>query len=290
MFSNFKKLFNSTKMIGTLHWSEHANSKMADYLRQVTFDLKSANPPIGLVIDSITNKGLCIIKNCFEPASLHRVRRDLVAWLEKSRFENSDSEHDRILKHGLTAANLPGLIENFTEYFHNPFYQKIAKTHLNCEDGEIAIPLDHMLLRARIKQYNSDTLWPTNRKVQFHAYGARHSFHQDYGLIPKQFWMNTWIPLSNIDKDTIGLAFVLPFTGEVYGLPFPDDIESFFAGTNSFIFTPDLNIGDIIIFSNKTVHGSFNNRNDFEPRYSLEFRSGLNRALDDKYKSNILTM
>ncbi len=242
-----------------------------NYIRSVTFDSDRVMRRLGDVVESIRNRGLCIIKNDLPPSSLRNCLTDLQRWYAHAKDANEDGKNSWALQNGLTAPNIPSIPKPFTEVMGSSCFPHIARAYFGCEPGELVIPENHMLLRART-DYTNSLLVRSN---------GRHNFHQDYPLIPHSFPMNVWIPLTRIDANCVGLTFLLPFTGQLYELP--PDIDQIIKDTCGFMVAPDLEVGDVVFFTHKTLHGSFNPTDTMNPRFSIEFRTGAAEMLEPGY-------
>jgi hypothetical protein len=163
------------------------------------------------------------------------------------------------LTHGLSGPNLSGSLPFLFQAFERSEAASIARDLLG---PDLVVPLDHLLFR--FMPPRSDH--------------AGNSFHQDYDLIPKQFPLNVWIPLSRIDQYCLGLSFILP--PSPVALPLPIDVEAYLREREGIVLTPDMDVGDLVIFNHLTIHGSFIVPKP-APRYSVEFRIGNVTELGD---------
>ena len=245
------------------------------FIQSVTVDASRKGLSPGEVSNHIRDRGLCIVRNCLPPSGLSALLAEFQKWCVAARNDNADGQHNSPLQNGLTSANIPDFSEHLVALVGDSAFPDIAREYLGCARENLVVPENHILLRVRDDGTNA----------RFLDANISHGFHQDYALIPQSFPLNMWIPLSRIDKHCIGLSFVLPFTGAIYDNPF--DVHKTLAETKGYIITPELNVGDVILFNHKTLHGLFTARQPVNPRYSVEFRIGSDTMLAAGYTDTL---
>jgi len=232
------------------------------FIQAHTFDLKRGRPSPEAVCESVRMHGLAILRNCLNPSGLQEPLAALNQWYLTTRQDNADGKHNWRFENG---TNLPS--ERFIQFIAGSYYTDVAKAYYGCSASEVLIPTNRIMLRIR-DEYTNAMLFKTN---------GVHNFHQDYVYVPHGLALNAWVPLTKVDAQCMGLSFVLPFTGEVYSPP--PDIHKIMQETNGFIIMPKMDIGDMILFNHKTLHGTFNTLEKKGPRMSIEFRSGTSKAM-----------
>jgi hypothetical protein len=245
-------------------------------LHSVTVDASQTPLSFGEVSGHIRDRGLCIVRHCLPSSGLSGLLTDFQTWYEAARGNNESGQSDFALLNGLTSANIPGFSERLVTLVGGSAFPDIARDYLNCARENLVVPENHILLRVR-DDYTNAKFLDTGASLQ--------GFHQDYALIPTSFPVNMWIPFSKIDRNCIGLSFVLPFTGAIYDNPF--DVHKMLEETGSAIVTPELNVGDVILFNHKTLHGLSTAGRAVNPRYSVEFRIGSDAILPPDYADRL---
>lgn len=95
---------------------------------------------------------------------------------------------------------------------------------------------------------------------------------------PAQPCFTLWIPLVPCGLDAPGLSVVLgsglPI---VHGAP-PAGWKRYIRETYGpgALWSPSLDVGDVLVFTSRTIHGSYVRWRMTKPRYSLEIRGGIN--------------
>ncbi len=98
------------------------------------------------------------------------------------------------------------------------------------------------------------------------------------GSPPTQLCFTIWVPLVSCGKDAPGLSVVvgsdLPV---VMGKPLFGWKQYIWRkyGRNA-LWSPELNAGDLLVFTSRVIHGSYVTSSMTKPRYSVEIRGGIN--------------
>lgn len=97
------------------------------------------------------------------------------------------------------------------------------------------------------------------------------------GTPKPQLAFTAWVPMVDCGKDAPGLSVVLNSDEPIiFGKPrfgwLPYIIWRY--GPQS-IWSPIMNVGDVLLFTSRTIHGSNVRRNMTRTRYSLEFRASF---------------
>ena len=111
-------------------------------------------------------------------------------------------------------------------------------------------------------------------------------FHQDCSFLPfKSLIINSWVPLTNCGVNSPSIQVIVKplnafITPEDYNNPIAkpyqkielseDFVKSNFDGEK--IWAPEMHVGDVLFFSNFTVHRTFISKEMTENRISLEIR------------------
>lgn len=232
-------------------------------IEQVLFSA-SSHPSPDNIVATIRRYGVVLLKGAVAAAVVDRVRAALESFEQRLNDEvtsgRRDAEdRDRLLRAGITG---PHLEEEMLALLAE--LEPVVARHVEhySGSGDLVVPANHFLFRKR-DQHASDAALKR---------GNRHNFHQDHDLIPGAFPFNVWVPLSSIDDEALGLSFAFPATAQVF--PVPVDIESYLEKNNGFIWTPNMDVGDILLFHRYTIHGAYTTLNRPVPRYSAEFRVG----------------
>jgi hypothetical protein len=101
------------------------------------------------------------------------------------------------------------------------------------------------------------------------------------GTPKPQLCFTAWVPLVDCGKDAPGLSVVLGSDEPiVFGTPRHGWLPYIYwrYGLRS-IWRPEMNVGDVLLFTSRTIHGSNVKRGMTRARYSLEFRGGINVEL-----------
>jgi len=244
----------------------------AAFLQSVTFDMRRGLS-LEAIAASIRNQGLCILKSVLAPDGALEIHDRFNGWYESAKDDNGDGKNDRVLQSALTLPNFPGLADRFIAFLAASRFPDIGRHYFSCATGNLVIPENHVLLRV-LSDYTHSLLVRRSSR--------RHNFHLDYPLIPHSFPMNVWIPLTKIDQDCRGLSFLLPYTESIYDLPL--DIDGIMAATNGYVVTPEAEVGDMFLFTHKTLHGVFFTPEKTRPRLSIEFRVGPADMLPADYR------
>lgn len=226
------------------------------------------------VISSIRQHGVALLKNVLPRdqmmAVTDPVKRHYDLIDEQATSGQMDPAfRDWILLNGLAAPNLPDTLKTIVDIVAGTRIGDCARTYFN--NGDLALADNHFLFRVRNERTDKMAM----------EKGTRHLFHQDHDLVDLSFPMNVWIPLTKIDAECTGLTFVFPYTTEIFPLPF--DIERYLMKNNGSLWTPELDIGDALLFHHCTIHGSFIDGSNRASRYSAEFRIGLRENVPASY-------
>jgi ectoine hydroxylase-related dioxygenase (phytanoyl-CoA dioxygenase family) len=241
-------------------------------IEQVLFSA-SSHPSPDDIVATIRGYGVVLLKAAVAAAAVDRVRAALESFEQRLNDEvasgRRDAEdRDRLLRAGITG---PHLEEEMLALLAGlgPVVARHVEHYLGC--GDLVVPDNHFLFRKRDQATFDAAL----------KRGTRHNFHQDHDLIPGAFPFNAWVPLSSIDDEALGLSFAFPATTQVF--PVPVDIESYLERNNGFIWTPNMDVGDILLFHRYTIHGTYTTLNRPVPRYSAEFRVGTRSAAPETH-------
>jgi hypothetical protein len=162
-----------------------------------------------------------------EIEKLGSIAKNWYAALPTSDYPRKD---DWLMGRGATLPNCPAMYDIFALFDRSPA-ASLCREHVG---PILAIPYNHALMRWRGPHTPVDHV----------------GFHRDRDAIAETYPMNAWIPLTQIDRDTLGLAF---------------DVD----GT---IIEPTFEPGDLVIFNRDTLHGSLPPKP--RDRISIEFRMG----------------
>jgi len=200
--------------------------------------------------------------------TVERVRASLEHFEQRLNHEVASGRRDgqdrnRLLSAGITG---PHLEEEMLALLAalGPVVAHHVEHYLEC--GDLVVPDNHFLFRKRDQRASDAAL----------KRGNRHNFHQDHDLIPGAFPFNVWVPLSPVDDWALGLSIAFPAAIQV--LPIPVDIEPYLERNNGFLWTPNMDVGDILLFHRYTIHGTYTTLKRPAPRYSAEFRVGTRSA------------
>jgi Phytanoyl-CoA dioxygenase (PhyH) len=224
----------------------------------------STHPSPEEIVSAIRRHGVALLKGAAGRDAVYRVRAGLEGYEAQLRDEVAAGRRevdnlDRRLSAGTTGPHLETeMLELLAEL--GPVIARHVEHYLGCDD--LVVPDNHFLFR-KLSPGATDAALKR---------GNRHNFHQDHDLIPGAFPFNVWVPLSPIDDEALGLSFAFPSTSQVF--PIPVDIESYLEKNDGFIWTPNMNAGDILLFHRYTIHGTYFTLNRPVPRYSAEFRVG----------------
>jgi hypothetical protein len=186
------------------------------------------------------------------------VCRGTIAGIDE-RYRVNGDEFDQV--NGVCGGQLRTLVDPVLESVSKTVFLALAKAFLDAD--EVVVPVNHMLFRRRDDAVDAI----------YEARGAKHIFHQDHGLIPESFPLNTWVALSEVGEDCHGLSFVLPCpSGPVRTQQ--DELQSYLEANSGRIWSPKMRAGDLLVFHQLTIHGSWINRGKPNARYSAEFRAG----------------
>jgi hypothetical protein len=233
----------------------------------------SSHPGPDEIVATIRRYGVVLLKGAIAAAAVDRMHA-AVESLERHLNDEVASgrrdakDRDRLLRAGITGSHLEeDMLALLAEL--GPVVARHVEHYLGC--GDLVVPDNHLLFRKRDQNASDAAL----------KRGNRHNFHQDHDLIPGAFPFNVWVPLSAIDDEALGLSFAFPSTTEVF--PVPVDIESYLENHSGFIWTPNMDVGDILLFHRYTIHGTYTTLKRPVPRYSAEFRVGTRSAAPETH-------
>jgi hypothetical protein len=239
---------------------------------QVVFGA-SSHPSSEEIVATVRHYGVALLNGAIAATTVNRIR----AALERLELRLNDEvaigrrdveDRDRRLAAGTTG---PHLEEEMLELLADlgPVVAPHVEHYLGCND--LVVPDNHFLFR-KLSQGATDAALKR---------GTRHNFHQDHDLIPGAFPFNVWVPLTSVNDQALGLSFAFPSTTQVF--PLPVDIESYLEKNDGFLWTPNMDIGDILLFHRYTIHGTYFMLNRPVPRYSVEFRVGTRSAAPETH-------
>jgi Phytanoyl-CoA dioxygenase (PhyH) len=241
-------------------------------VEQVVFDA-SSRPSPEQIVASIRRYGVALLHDGVAPATIDRIRAGLEGLESRLNDEVAAGrceaeDRDRQLAAGnIGAHSQDAMLTLLAEL--GPVVARHVEHYLGCHD--LVVPENHFLFR-KLSQAATDAALKR---------GNRHNFHQDHDLIPAAFPFNVWVPLSSIDDQALGLSFAFPSTTEVF--PVPVDIGSYIEKNDGFVWTPNMDIGDILLFHRYTIHGTYFTLDRPVPRYSAEFRVGTRSAAPETH-------
>jgi hypothetical protein len=258
-----------------LHCAKRSAIKMdrGAIIEQVCFSAAS-HPGPEKIVAAVRRHGVALLSGAVAAAPVTRARDALESFElglndDVASGRRDAQERDDLLRAGITGphleANMLALLAEL-----QPVVAHHVEHYLGCDD--LVVPDNHFLFR---KRYQSASDVAVKR-------GVRHNFHQDHDLIPAAFPFNVWVPLSSIDDQALGLCFAFPSTTEVFPLPF--EIESYVEKNNGFFWSPEMDVGDILLFHRYTIHGTYFTLDRPAPRYSAEFRVGTRSAAPETHR------
>ena len=235
----------------------------------------SASDEISHVANAVRHLGVALIKKVLAPGVLERGRAEVEAFYTQrrhdvaaGRFETNDL--DWIVDNGLSGPNLWSYVQELFVELSASKVSDIAHEYLETEVA--VVPINHLLFR-RVDEDCARRALSNN---------VKHGFHQDHDLIPTAFPMNMWLPLSKVDENTRGLSVVLPPSERVH--PLPLNIDDYLSRTNGAVWSPEMQVGDVLIFNHLTIHGGYVKLDKPNVRYSVEFRLGRKSELPLSYE------
>jgi ectoine hydroxylase-related dioxygenase (phytanoyl-CoA dioxygenase family) len=183
-------------------------------------------------------------------------------------FESNAGEYEMV--NGASGGHIRELVDPMLEAANSFF--SCAEDYFGTD--KVVVPVNHLLFR-----------WRDDRvDAVFEQRGWKHVFHQDHGLIPTFFPLYAWIALSPVGDNCQGLAFVLP--SPVGPTSLATDPERYVAETDGGeIWCPHMEPGDLLLFHQLTIHGSWTVRGKPNTRYSAEFRAGRSADSPEEYRN-----
>jgi hypothetical protein len=241
-------------------------------IEQVLFSA-SSHPSPDKIVAAVRRYSVVLLNGAIAAAAIDRVRAALERFEHRLNDEVASGQRDaedrdRLLRAGISGPHLEEeMLALLAEL--GPAVARHAEHYLGCDD--LVVPDNHFLFRKRDQDASDAAL----------KRGNRHNFHQDHDLIPGAFPFNVWVPLSSIDDEALGLSFALPATTQVFSVPV--DIETYLEQNDGFLWTPNMDVGDVLLFHRYTIHGTYTTLNRPVPRYSAEFRVGTRSAAPETH-------
>lgn len=234
-----------------------------------------------MIKDEIETAGYSVQRDAIDPRAVKRLQNDIMN-LIAVRLKNRDQHFDE---------NLLECSENI-----NFFITTLAKTDRQSlsdiyESVRLLPSFINLISHDTVIKLAEDALCKTNLYSPFtHARfridlkGEQHNldWHQDYHYVMMSDpSITVWIPISHM-TDNMGGLNLIPGSHQkprkatikkVNGRTTPVlDISEKELGCK--IVAPELNIGDCLVFDQKTLHASGNNEADNDPRISVQIRIG----------------
>ena len=188
----------------------------------------------------------------------------------EARYRSCGNEYEH--KNGVEGPHLRELVDPVLESSARSAFLPIARQFMGAAD--IVVPINHLLFRRR-----DDTV-----DAIYERDGARHMFHQDHGLVPTFFPLNAWIALSQCCGSCHGLSIVLP-TPTVPTRTQNFELEEYLKAPGGHVWSPEMQPGDMLVFHQLTIHGSWISRGKPDARFSVEFRAGRSSDAPETYRS-----
>jgi ectoine hydroxylase-related dioxygenase (phytanoyl-CoA dioxygenase family) len=241
-------------------------------IEQVLFSA-SSHPSPDEIVATIRRCGVVLLRDAIAAATVDGMREALERFEQRlddevASGQRDAEDRDRLLRAGISGPHLEEeMLALLAEL--GPVVARHAEHYLGC--GDLVVPDNHFLFRKRDQDASDAAL----------KRGNRHNFHQDHDLIPGAFPFNVWVPLSSIDDEALGLSFAFPPTTQVF--PVPVDIASYLEQNNGFLWMPNMDVGDVLLFHRYTIHGTYTTLNRPVPRYSAEFRVGTRSAAPETH-------
>ncbi|MFZ2006898.1 MAG: phytanoyl-CoA dioxygenase family protein [Stellaceae bacterium] len=214
------------------------------------------------MIATIHRHGVALIRDAIPAESLSEVLPPLVTYYgspDEADAGAAGKHRKWALANGLTGPNLEKEQRLTLAAAGKSIVADCARRYLGAH--ALAVATDHFLFRCRDARFAPLAA----------AEGWKHGFHQDHNLIPQSYPMNVWLPLTKIDNNCVGLSLAFPYTTEIFELPL--DIDGYLNRNDGWLWTPKMDVGDVLLFHHCTIHGSYV---ELKPtaRYSAEFRVG----------------
>jgi hypothetical protein len=245
-----------------------------DDIPKCSFTTASSVDPAG-VIAALHEDGVAVIRGLLPKEDVAFLRGAITEWF-RARVDDLRSgrlpadEFHFLLSNGLSGA----VVQDYNSHLFTMLGRSrfCDYAHRYFGDVDLVVPTPHLLFRVRNDDIDQHMM----------AGGSEHAFHQDHDLIPGEFPLNAWLPLTDVDDRCSGLFFVLPYKKVVHQLPL--DIEGYINSNDGFVWAPNMTPGDVVLFHRHTIHGSFFQRGLPNTRMSVEFRIGRRADSPESYR------